>query len=291
MKEIKLIVDKSLEKTRLDSYLAGQLKDLSRSHIKNLIRQKNILVNNTSKSPSYLIKEKDLIIIKLLLANEQLQPLAIDLPIIYEDDNIIIIDKPEGLTVHPANRHQQNTLVNALLYMNKNLSTIDPKRPGIVHRLDKTTSGVMIIAKNNQTHLNLVEQFKNRRIEKEYLAIVQGNFSQKKGQINVSLKTLPKLQKVKIAFSQAKEAITDYEVVQEKNNLALVKVYPHTGRMHQIRIHLSFIKHPILGDTVYGGKKGKRIYLHASKIKFADPQSGKTLEFNSKPKFSLESVA
>jgi len=286
------VINAGQNKIRLDKFLASQIPDLSRSQAKRLIKEKKVFVNKKTAEPSYILEIGDRVEIntEYLSGKNTLQPYSLEIPILYEDRYLLVINKPAPLTVHPARKYQHNTLVNALIYMQKELSSINPLRPGIVHRLDKETSGVMLIAKTNSAHLKLIDDFKNRCIEKEYTAIVKGQFKQKEGRIELPLKTQPHLQKAKISFFDSKTALTLYEVLEEKCGYSLVKVFPKTGRMHQIRAHMAFLGNPILGDVKYGGEKAQRLYLHASRIKLRHPITASLLEFTVPVPFELNEV-
>ncbi len=277
------IKDFQVEKTqagmRFDRMLALLLPEFSRTHCKELIQSKKVTVNGIFLAPSHHLHEGDHIRVAIGSRIETLPVYERTIPLIYEDDDILVLNKPAGLSVHPVRISQSDTLVNILLYMEKKLSSVSPLRPGIVHRLDKDTSGVMLIAKNNAAHFELVRQFKERVIEKEYRAIVSGTFSKKEGIIDMPLKVQPHLRKTKISFVDSKEAITRYQVLAMQDQRTILALYPKTGRMHQLRVHLSFLGHPIVGDLLYGGEKSDRLYLHARRIKLFHPKTKKELEF------------
>ncbi len=292
MPEKTFIIIKSQSSIRLDKFIALQIPYISRSQAKRIIQENKVLVNNNYAVPAYLLKPEDEIKITLpgLFREEILKPYPLEIPIIYEDRHLLVINKPVPLTVHPAHKGQQNTLVNALIFMDKKLSSIHPLRPGIVHRLDKETSGIMLIAKTNAAHLKLTEEFKNRRVEKEYIAVIHGRLKQEKGRVELPLRTQPHLQKTKITFIKSKPASTFYEVIEERGGYSLIKVFPKTGRMHQIRAHMAFLGYPILGDIKYGGEKFNRLCLHARRIKFFHPGTGELMEFTAPSPFNLEKI-
>ena len=204
--------------------------------------------------------------------------------IVYEDDNIIVINKPAGLVVHPAPGNYEHTLVNALIYCFKNLSDINPQRPGIVHRLDKETSGLLVIAKNNTTHLALARQFAKHSIKRKYIALVKGKMEFDEDIIELPIGRHPRRRKnMAVGFAKGtKYAKTHYRTLKRKEDCSLLELEPFTGRTHQLRVHLAFIGHPILGDAKYGkGNGSKRMCLHAKYIGFLHPSSGKFVEFSS----------
>lgn len=280
-----LIVLEEFKGQRLDIFLSKNLKFISRTKINDLIKKGDILVNRELKKPSYLLKEKDIISFDSDIDEKEkkivLPPFPLNIPIIYEDDDIIIVEKPPNLIVHPPQVNVHRTLVNALIYMGKKLSTVNPIRAGIVHRLDKETSGVMVLAKNNFAHLNLVEQFKTRKVKKEYWAICWGEVKKNHITIDLPLKRDDKNRfRMKVGFTKSKHAFTDIEVEERFQGAALLNLKPYTGRMHQLRVHLKFLGHPIIGDKKYGVKDNySGLFLHAHKLGFYHPRKGEFLEF------------
>ncbi|MCM8773244.1 MAG: RluA family pseudouridine synthase [Candidatus Omnitrophica bacterium] len=283
MEEVLFVLKKDVGK-RLDKFISQNLKNISRTKVKELITQGNVLVNGIVKKTSYIVKDKDSICIrnmdkKLVI----LEPYPIDINILYEDDDIIVVDKPQGLVVHPPNINYQKTLVNVMVYLEKNLSSINHLRAGVVHRLDKETSGVMVLAKNNSAHLNLVSQFRQRLVKKEYRAIVWGVIEQDSLQIDLPIKRdLNNRFKMKISFVKSKEAKTFLEVIERFKEATYIKLFPLTGRMHQIRVHLKFLGFPIIGDDKYGKKDGyENLFLHSYYLSFSHPRTQEILEFES----------
>ena len=280
--EKKLVVKEKYNGLRLDKYLSLVLKGTSRTYIQELIKKKKVTLNLEFKQASCKVKPQDLVAITLVEkrpAEISLSPQ--DLKIIYQDQDLIVVDKPCGLIVHPAGK-DKDSLIGALLAKGHRLSSISSSRPGVVHRLDKATSGVMVLAKNNHTHLYLVDEFKKRNIEKEYLALVKGILKTKKGKIDLPLKRLKYKPKMKVSFFGSKESLTYYEVLKEKGNMSLVRLMPKTGRMHQLRVHLSFSGYPIVGDEKYNGAPAERLFLHALKLGFVHPRTKSYVEFISR---------
>lgn len=271
---------------RLDVYLCEKIKgDYSRTFIKQLILNKEVLVNKTGHpKPHSKVNAGDTI--QVVIAESmpaQIIPESIKFKIIYEDDDILVIDKPAGLTVHPGAGRRSGTLVNALIAYTQNLSALNPERPGIVHRLDKETSGIMVIAKNNSAHLNLVKQFSAHTIKKKYAAIVKGNVEFDEGLINVPIGRHKRdFRRQAVSFVNSKSALTKYRVLKRLPNATLLELVPETGRTHQLRVHLAHIGHPILGDTKYGRYAVSdfgRLALHAKELGFVHPKSGALVTF------------
>lgn len=284
---MKRLVSKKDAGLRLDTFLRTNDPQHSRSFFKKLIDQDCVLVSGKPGRTKTVLKEGDTVVYTLP-APEVLTLQAEDIPlkIIHEDATLLVVDKPSGLVVHPAAGHLQGTLVHALLNHMKNLSSIGGvERPGIVHRLDKDTSGLILIAKTDAAHTSLSKQFANRTVKKEYLCLVAGLFKKKEGTIASVLGRHPANRKIMSSTtSRGREAVTVYKVEKEFTNTSLVRCYPQTGRTHQIRVHMKEAGHPIVGDPLYGGKKGQdghRLFLHAAKISFTHPGTGKTVSFES----------
>jgi len=283
---------------RLDQFLSASDLKLSRSQAKNLIEKHQIFLNQKPTKPSTHIKVGDIISGTLPEPSSlSLKPESIPLNILYEDSSIIVIDKPSGMVVHPAYGNPSGTLVNALLYHCKDLAGINGVlRPGIVHRLDKDTSGVMVVAKDDEAFHQLTKQFKNRIVEKTYLTIVYGRFGQEEGLIDSAIGRHPSQRKrMSTRTKKGRMAITRWKKVEEFNGCTLLEISPQTGRTHQIRVHLSSIGHPILGDPLYG-RKGRpgalhdpvlkdcvkrmnRQALHAYRLGFNHPRTGERVSF------------
>ncbi len=283
--EYKFVADAQNVGERLDKFLANRLDMCSRSFIHNLIIKKQAYVNEKKTKPGYFLKLSDniRIIIPKLQDNTEikLEPENMMLSILYEDDSIIVINKPAGIIVHPAQKVVSGTVVNFLLYHCKTLSDLNgAMRPGIVHRLDKDTSGAIIATKDNIAHANLADQFKNRKVKKTYVAVVKGIISKDKGEIDRPIaRCVSNRTKMAIAYVGGKRALTKFDVIERYHKNTLINAYPRTGRTHQIRVHMAYFGYPILGDKVYGESGDNRQALHAYKISFFHPVSGKAMEF------------
>ena len=283
---IKKFIVKKILNTRIDSYLSSVESTLSRSAIQRLIEEEKILVNDKKTKPSYKVQSGDVITLKEEQPKEiSLKAQNIPIEIIYEDDDIIVVNKPKGLVVHPANGNPDGTLVNALMYICKDsLSGIGGEiRPGIVHRLDKYTSGILVVAKNDKAHINLSEQIKNHEVEKTYIALVRGIVKENEATINMPISRSDKDRKKMAVSRNGKEAITHFKVLKRyfDSNCTLLEVKIETGRTHQIRVHLSYIKYPVIGDEVYSNGKNewniKGQCLHAKSLKFKHPITNKDM--------------
>lgn len=269
---------------RIDKYLAS-VTDYSRETITKMIEESYILVNNKVIKPSYKVKENDSILIKDGFVKEMnLEATKMDIDIVYEDEYLMVINKPSGLVVHPGAGNFNNTLVNGLLYYNKTLSKGEDFRPGVVHRLDKDTSGLMLVAKDDKAHEILAEDFKNKRIHREYIALLDGVFPQEKAIVDAPIGRSKEFFDKMEVRSDGKKAITNIEVLKKYKDYTLVKLVLETGRTHQIRVHLSYIGYPVHNDPVYSGKKCTEFgqFLHSACLKFKHPITGEILEFEAK---------
>lgn len=267
---------------RIDKYLAS-ITDLSRETITKMIDSDFILVNGKKVKASYKPVLGDKIDIKEgFVKDTKIDAKKLDLDIVYEDEYLMVINKPSGLVVHPGSGNKDNTLVNGLMYYTKNLSDIgDSDRPGIVHRLDKDTSGLMLVAKENKTHEILAEEFKKHNIHREYIALVDGVIEVSRGTIDAPIKrSKENYQKMTVA-SGGKKAITNFEVIKRYKNNTLIRLVLETGRTHQIRVHMSYIGYPIHNDPVYNKKVSTSFgqFLHSEYLKFIHPITKKELEF------------
>lgn len=280
----KLVVDNNSKGIRLDAYIASSIEGVSRTNVKRLIEEGNITVNGNTQKVSYKIQENDEIIVEIPEAKEiDIKAQDIPVEVVYEDKDIIVVNKPKGLVVHPANGNWDGTLVNAIMAICKeSLSGIGGEiRPGIVHRLDKDTSGLLIIAKNDEAHLNMSNQIKDRKVKKIYYALVRGVVAENEATINMPIGRSTKDRKKMAVTRDGKEAITHFNVIERFNKYTLLEVKIDTGRTHQIRVHLSEIGHPVVGDEVYSnGKNEFGIHgqlLHAKSLDFKHPITGKTI--------------
>lgn len=279
---IELVVDSG--GSRLDKYIAEHC-ELSRSHIQQLIAAGRVLLNGQpAKASRKVIPGQSIVVAVPPPAITSLDPENIPLDIVYEDDYIMVIDKPAGLTVHPGPGHRSGTLVNAILAHCPHLMAIKGSiRPGIVHRLDKDTSGLMMVAKNDVAQVSLSAQIETRAIKKGYLALVSGHVSPTQGTIEAPIGRHPKDRKRMAVISTGREARTFYQVKEYPGNYSLLHVQTETGRTHQIRVHFSSIGHPVIGDAVYGKKSDLvgRHFLHAHRLGFHLPPGGDFVEFES----------
>ncbi len=258
-KIIKIEIPEGKQKERLDIFLTYSLERATRSRVQKLIKEGYVTVNDKHAKANYKINPGDSIVVKVPISPRpaENEPEDIPLEIVYEDDYLLVVNKPPGMVVHPAFGNYTGTLVNALLYHTKKLSKFNTsERPGIVHRLDKNTSGLLLVAKDEWTHANLAKQFSKHTIEREYWAVCWGVFDEKKGEIITNI-TRSKKDRKKFAISQTegKTAHTIFEVIEEYEFASLVKLNLKTGRTHQIRVHLSSINHPVFGDPDYGGRR------------------------------------
>jgi 23S rRNA pseudouridine1911/1915/1917 synthase len=271
---------------RLDIYLARALpQPVSRTAIQHLINQGLVRINLSLAKPHRKIKEGDEIAVEFKSpAPQKLLSEKIPLEIIYEDDDVLVINKPIGMVVHPAAGNHTGTLVNALLHHCKKLSDLNhPLRPGIVHRLDKDTSGVMVVAKNNASHMALAKQFEEHSIHRKYVAIVSGLVEFDEGMVDMPLgRSSRDREKMVVTFVKSREAQTEYKVIKRLVDKTSLEIFPRTGRTHQIRVHLAYLGHPVLGDKKYGAATSfSRLALHAQSLGFNHPQTGEYMEFNS----------
>jgi 23S rRNA pseudouridine1911/1915/1917 synthase len=276
---IELVVSANEARLRLDQFLAKRLPEFSRSRLQQLIRDRFVRLNNSTTRPRHIVRGGD----KIELTEpplERIEALAepIPLEILFEDDDLIVINKPAGLVVHPGAGHREHTLVNALLNHCGALSGIGGKeRPGIVHRLDKETSGCLVIAKNDATHRDLSKQFAARTVEKIYLALVAGKLPKTTGVIEEKIGRHPVHRKRMSATTlRGRAAKTDYRVVRSSDRASLVECRLHSGRTHQLRVHLHHVGHPVLGDKIYAPRRAKdfpRQMLHAWKLGFRHPRA------------------
>lgn len=284
---ITLIVPEEAAGVRIDRYISDNIAELTRSAVQGLVSSGNVLVGGALVTKSFKLRAND--VVKISFREPQpldAVPENIPLNIVYEDEDLLVVNKPKGMVVHPAHGNYSGTLVNALLYhCGESLSGINGViRPGIVHRIDKNTSGLLIVAKNDAAHVKLSEQIREHSFTREYEAVAVGVFKEKEGTVNAPIgRHHTDRKKMCVTQENSKNAITHYFVIKQYGGYAYVRLRLETGRTHQIRVHLSYIGHPVLGDNVYGkpykGLEGQ--CLHARKIGFVHPSSGEYMEFTS----------
>jgi 23S rRNA pseudouridine1911/1915/1917 synthase len=286
MKQYEFKVDSDSSRERLDVFLSRQQTEISRSRLKKLIVEGKVTVNGSVRPAGYKIRPGDQITVQIpALVTLDTSPEPIPLNIVFEDEYLIALDKPAGMVVHPGPGHSTGTLVNALLHHCADLSGIGGvERPGIVHRLDKDTSGLVMVAKTELTHKNLSKQFKEREIYKEYLAIVKGHVKKDKDSIHATIgRHKIHRKKMDIRATNGREAYTEYQVIHRSKSWSYLRLLPKTGRTHQIRVHLASIHHPVIGDNLYGGKSTihnmGRQALHAHRLELKHPVTGSQLSF------------
>lgn len=286
-----IIVDNAGQ--RIDKYISGIQNDLSRTMLQKLIENGDILVNGEKKKISYQVQEGDKITIRIPEIKEtSIKAQEIPIEILYEDNDILVVNKPKGMVVHPANGNPDGTLVNAVMAICKDsLSGIGGElRPGIVHRLDKDTSGVLIVAKNNQAHIKVSQEIKDRKVSKIYIALVRGIVSENVATINMPIGRSNKDRKKMAVVKDGKEAITHFKVLKRYNKYTLLEVKIDTGRTHQIRVHMAEIGHPVIGDMVYSNGKNEfgveGQMLHAKSLDFKHPITGENMHVEAElPKY------
>ena len=272
---------------RVDKFISDKLA-LSRSRVQNLIEDGYVTIDGKLAKPSEKVSESQIVMVEIPEAKPvEIVAEEISLDILYEDDDVIVINKPKGMVVHPANGNYTGTLVNAIMaHCKGNLSGINGEiRPGIVHRIDKDTSGVLVIAKNDKAHISLAEQLKQHSMTRVYIAIARGSFKDTAGIINAPIGRNPRDRKKMGVVQNGRHAVTHYKVIKQLDDCAILEVRLETGRTHQIRVHMTYIGHPLLGDTVYSSGKNKYGFvgqaLHAKTLGFIHPSTGKYMEFSS----------
>ncbi|MBP1924884.1 23S rRNA pseudouridine1911/1915/1917 synthase [Sedimentibacter acidaminivorans] len=284
----KIVLISDIENDRIDSYISNHIDDISRNSVQKLIADGNIKVNNKLIKSNYRLKKNDeIVVIKPEPKILDVVAEDIDIKIVYEDNDVAIINKSQGIVVHPAPGHSSGTLVNGLMHHLENLSSINGiLRPGIVHRLDKNTSGLMLVAKNDKSHNYLAECLKEHSIYRIYYALVEGRVKEDNGIINAPLGRSEKDRKKRAVTSKnSKEAVTNFWVVKKYDKYTLLKLKLETGRTHQIRVHMKYIGHPVVGDDVYGSKTNKfglsGQLLHSKTLGFIHPSTKEYMEFDS----------
>ncbi len=275
------------EGMRLDRYLAECFTSHSRSFFQRLIESGNVTVNGLPAKVSRLLAEEDTVEVCFPEPEPlSVEPEDIPLSILYEDSDVILVDKPKGMVVHPAAGHFSGTLVNALLYHCRDLSGINGVlRPGIVHRIDRDTTGVLIVCKNDNAHVKIAEQIKEHSVNRKYLGLVEGRLPEEEGTVNAPIGRHPTDRKKMAVVPNGKEAVTHYRVLERFERYTFAEFRLETGRTHQIRVHMAYLKHPLVGDPVYGSGKSpfqtEGQVLHAAVLGFLHPATGKYMEFSS----------
>ena len=293
---MKLIIDELTDNIRIDTYLADYMQDFSRSKIQSEIKKGSVLVNSKTVKPSYGVKEGDEIVFEIPETTIKIEPENIPLDIVWEDENMLVVNKPSGMLTHPTTIETTGTLVNALLFKyGENLSDVNGEfRRGILHRLDRNTSGMIMVAKNNKTHEYLVEKMKQGEMTKKYLAVVKGVIEEDEFTINKPIGRNPNQPHKMAIVEGGKESISKIKVLERFKDAILIEVHLITGRTHQIRVHLSSIGHPVYNDTLYGfGKmkiKTEEQVLESYKLSFPHPFDGKIISLEIKPDDKIEKV-
>ena len=293
---MKLIIDELTEEKRLDAYLKDYMQDFSRSKIVDEIKKGSILVNSQIQKPSYTVKTSDVIEVNIQENFLKIEPENIPLDIVWENEDMLVVNKPSGMLTHPTTIEKTGTLVNALLYMyGENLSDINGEfRRGILHRLDRNTSGLLMIAKNNKTHEYLVENMKQGNIEKRYLSVLKGVIEEDEFEINKPIGRNPNQPHKMMVREDGKESVSKVKVLKRFKNATFVEIQLITGRTHQIRVHTSSIGHPVFNDTLYGFGKMKiqteEQVLQSYKLSFPKPFMGEKIELEIQPDKKIKKV-
>ena len=293
-KSLRLTVSEGGE--RVDKYVAGEVPSLSRSQVQELIARGLVTVNGIEVKPSQRLKEGDSVgVIVPPVEEVELVPERIPLRVVYEDEDLVVVDKPPGLVVHPAAGHRSGTLLNALLARYPDLPLDEEKRPGIVHRLDKDTSGLIVVARSHDAREHLQAQFKAREVLKVYLSLVEGVVEPRNGVIDASIgRDTRDRKRMAVVPSGGRLAVTEFRVLERLGEYTLLEARPRTGRTHQVRVHLAFLGHPVVGDSVYGHRTRRlameRQFLHAHRLTFRHPSSGREVELVSELPADLERV-
>lgn len=293
MEKLEIIIDEGMVNTRLDRLVTMHRADVSRTQLQQWIKEGNILVNEKVVKPNYKVQENDLITIETP-EEKQLEAEDLQLAIVYEDDDLLVVNKRRGMVVHPATAHANGTLVNGLLHHCTKLSTIGGDvRPGIVHRTDKDTSGLLVVAKTNEAHELLVEQLVARSVKRVYTALVHGHIPHNHGTIDAPIGRDEQNRQKMTVTDRGKEAITHFKVKERFHDYTLVTCTLETGRTHQIRVHMDYIGHPLVGDLTYGRPNtipfGGQV-LHAETLGFQHPRSNEYVEFTESPPADFQSL-
>lgn len=274
---MRLVVPPEADSERLDRFVTGRLADTSRSYVQRLIESGDVLVNGENPRSSHKVSVGDAVEVRVPRPDEptEITPAIIPIPIVYEDDEVMIFDKPAGLVVHPAPGHEHGTLVNILRWLRPEAITPGAERPGIVHRLDKDTSGLIVVAKTERARLSLLQQWQRRDVYKEYVALVVGQVPEEQATVDAPIGRDPNNRKRMAVVREGRPAVSHFTVTTRYPGYTLLDVNIETGRTHQIRVHSAFIKHPVAADTLYGGKVRdlplERQFLHARRLQFHLP--------------------
>lgn len=301
MKEnkVEIIIDASGSGNRLDATIAANMCDYSRSFIQKLIEQGDVLLNGETCNKKTKCNEGDKVLLHVPEPETlDVEPENIPLEIVYEDSDLLVVNKPAGMVVHPAPGNPNGTLVNAIMYhCGNNLSSINGViRPGIVHRIDKDTSGLLMVAKNDKTHTGLSEQLKDHSLTRRYMAIVYNNIKEDEGTVDAPIGRDPSNRmRNAVVYQNSREAVTHFHVLERYGSFTLIEAVLETGRTHQIRVHMAYIKHPLLGDELYGPQKKNKLgasrqMLHAGVLGFVHPGTGKYIEFQVDPPEDFQNV-
>lgn len=280
--QIEVIVKE--EKGRIDKVLNERLTNYSRSQIQQWIKEQHVSIDGKVIKANYKVSAGDHVLIEIPVPETlDLVPENMNLEIVYEDKDVVVVNKPQGMVVHPSAGHPNGTLVNGLLYQIKNLSTInDVVRPGIVHRIDKDTSGLLMVAKNDRAHESLAQQLKDKTSLRKYVALVHGEIPHEKGRIEAPIGRSKVNRKMQAVIEGGKSAVTHFEVLKRFEGYTLIELQLETGRTHQIRVHMNYIGYPVAGDPLYGPKKtlkGNGQFLHAKLLGFEHPTTGENMVF------------
>lgn len=297
---IELYPERSDLNVRLDKYVSEQLPDLSRTYLQQLISDGALLVDGIARRPSFKVTPGQVITLDLPEVEEtEIEPQDIPLDIVFEDQDILMVNKAAGMVVHPAAGHPRGTLVNAVLFHAPEISIQGSTRPGIIHRLDKDTSGIMVVAKSDRAQTSLAEQWMGRQVKKRYIALATGVVEEDTATIDAPIGRNPANRQQMSTTRSGKDAVTHFNVIERFEDCTLLDVTIETGRTHQIRVHLNFIGHPVVGDSLYGNKVSARVaealgikrqFLHASSLGFAMPESGEPRVFEAPLSPDLQTV-